>query len=178
MAENFGIHPNDTDDYRAQPAVLLRSLSPWSLSSPSRADHSYDISTSLSSQALTENGTDRALAPPALDHILFDESILRADNVIPQSNQAVSNCTTLQLRGSSKKYKSRSQRSFLERPWSCRCLGFTTHGFRTRMSQCPQIYGLQWKCHRGRSQRVNYKMISRRIETRESVRILLITTNS
>lgn len=98
MVENFGMYPNDTDDYRAQPALLMRSLSPWSLSSPSSADHSYDISTSLSSQALTENGTDRALDPPALDNILFDESMLGADNVIPQSNQAVSICTTLQLR--------------------------------------------------------------------------------
>lgn len=178
MAENFGTYPDDTDKYLAQPALLTRSLSPWSLSSPSGADHSYDTSSSLSNEALTGNGTDRALGPPALEDILFNESMLRADNVIPQSNQAVSRRTILRVRRSSKKHEIRSQMPFPERPWSCRCLGLTTHGFGAWMSQCSQIYCLQWKCHQGHSQRVNYKIILRRIETRDPVGILLITTNS
>lgn len=82
MAENSRKYPNDTDNYLAQPALLTRSLSPWSLSSPSGAAHSYDTSSSLSSQALNGIGTDRALGPPALEDSLLYESMLRADNVI------------------------------------------------------------------------------------------------
>lgn len=116
MAENFRTYPDDTDNYLAQPALLTRSLSPWSLSRPSGADHSYDISSSLSSQAFTGNGTDCALGPPALEDVLFNESMLRADNVIPQSNQAVSICTILRLRILSKRHRIRSQLRFPERP--------------------------------------------------------------
>lgn len=95
MAEDSRVHPEDSDNYLAHPTLLTRSLIPWSLSRPSGAARSYDISSSFSSQASTEHGTDRALNPPALNDVFFNESMLRADNAIPQFIQSVGICTTL-----------------------------------------------------------------------------------
>ena len=106
MAEESRTHlavRDDADDHLTQPALLTRSLSPWSLMEDDNLGssfgpaHSFDITGSLSNKELRENGIDRVASPSTL----FNESILRADQVMPKRNQAVSLASMLQLRKSS-----------------------------------------------------------------------------
>lgn len=90
MAEELKAHLAVRDVVEDHPT---RSLSPWSLIENDNPGSSYsaaqsrETTRSLSNKECDKSGTDCALSPSALEHSVFNESMLRA---MPESNQAVS----------------------------------------------------------------------------------------
>ena len=92
---------NNTDDGLAQRALPERSVDPCflmeadNLGGLSGVTQSCDVVGSLSNQEFIENSTESASSPPALEDLIFNDSMLLADTVMPRSGQAVSLSSTL-----------------------------------------------------------------------------------
>ena len=109
MIEDSGTHfalRNHADDHLGQPALPERSVDPRFLMEAdilgglSGATQSYNVTGSLPNQEFIGNSTESALSPLTLKGVIFDDSVLLADTVMPRSNQAVSLSPNLMLRAS------------------------------------------------------------------------------
>ncbi len=92
------------DHNLARPALLRRLRNPCSLIESNNSGgstgvaHICDSISSLSNEGFMEKDTDCALTPSAFESVVFDEPMLRTDNVISMSNEAVGLSSNLRLR--------------------------------------------------------------------------------
>ena len=97
---------NHADDRLGQPALPERSVDPWFLmeadilGGSSGATQSYNVTGPLPNHEFIGNSTESASSPPTLEGVIFDDSMLLADTVMPRSNQAVSLSSNRILRAS------------------------------------------------------------------------------
>ena len=70
------------------------------LGGSSGATQSYNLTGPLQNHEFIGKSTESALSPPTLEGVIFDDSMLLADTVMPRSNQAASLSPNLILRAS------------------------------------------------------------------------------
>ena len=126
---------NHADDHLRQPVLPERSVDPWFLmeadilGGSSGATQSYNVTGPLPNHEFIGNSTESALSPPTLKCVIFDDSMLLADTVMPRSNQAVSLSLNLILRASFRERRLHSRIRCSERLQSRHCPALTTRGF-------------------------------------------------